>query len=131
MTVKVDKFKMMDKRMYACALLTVVLVTLVSLYPTVHNGFVNWDDSQYVIENEAITVLTPAHIDFDRALSIKPDYADAYNNRGNAWRGLTEYGRAIADYSAALRFNPDLADTYYNRAVTYFLVKDYTAAVAD
>jgi len=40
----------------------VVLVTLVSLYPTVKNGFVNWDDAPYVIENEAITRLTPAHV---------------------------------------------------------------------
>jgi len=52
----------MDKRFLGLVLLTVVLVTLVSLYPTVRNGFVNWDDSQYVIENEAITSLTPAHV---------------------------------------------------------------------
>jgi tetratricopeptide (TPR) repeat protein len=53
---------MNGKRIWALALLAVVLLTLVSLYPTVKNGFVNWDDAPYVIENEAITHLTPVHV---------------------------------------------------------------------
>jgi tetratricopeptide (TPR) repeat protein len=53
---------MVDKRIFGLALLTVVLVTLVSLYPVVRNGFVNWDDARYLVENEAITSLTPAHV---------------------------------------------------------------------
>ncbi|MGV2433944.1 MAG UNVERIFIED_CONTAM: tetratricopeptide repeat protein [Anaerolineae bacterium] len=50
--------------------------------------------------------------DYDRAIQLKPDYADAYNNRGNAYRRLdsntsvpsrtmTAPSRLKADYATA------------------------------
>ena len=50
--------------------------------------------------------LSRAIADYDRAIQLNPAFADAYNNRGAAFRGKGDLDRAIADYRAALRVNP-------------------------
>ena len=37
---------------------------------------------------------------------IDPKYADAYNNRGLAYRAKGDYDHAIADYNEAIRLDP-------------------------
>ena len=49
---------------------------------------------------------------------MKPDYAGAYINRGNAKQELEQYDSAVADYDEAIRLNPDLAEAYFNRGNT-------------
>lgn len=69
--------------------------------------------------------------DFNRALSIKTDFAEAYNDRGAAYRNMKEYDLAIADISQALQINPDFAEAYNNRGLAYFEKKQYSLAAAD
>ena len=57
--------------------------------------------------------------DFDRAIALRPDFAAAYCNRGNAFQAKSEYDRAIRDYTVALQLKPDLAAALNNRASTY------------
>ena len=38
---------------------------------------------------------------------IRHNYANAFYNRGNAYRNKNEYDRAIADYNQALLINPN------------------------
>ena len=45
----------------------------------------------------------------DRAIRLKPDLAEAYNNRGVAKRKLGQYEAAVADYDEAIRLKPDYA----------------------
>jgi len=45
----------------------------------------------------------------DRALAIKPDFADALNNRGNLLRALHRLDEARASYAAAIKINPRFA----------------------
>ncbi|MBI3303878.1 MAG: tetratricopeptide repeat protein [Deltaproteobacteria bacterium] len=73
---------------------------------------------------------------FDKAIRLKPDYAEAYNGRGIAYDTLAQYERAIKDYDAAIRLNPRSAEFYYNRGNVYsdsgqqeHAVKDYDAAI--
>ena len=47
--------------------------------------------------------------DYTQAIRLNPDYADAYNNRGNAKSNLSQHFAAIADYDIAIRLNPDYA----------------------
>ena len=49
---------------------------------------------------------------------LKPDYAEAYNNRGVAKRKLGQYEAAVADYDEAIRLKPDFAEAYSNRGHT-------------
>jgi tetratricopeptide (TPR) repeat protein len=58
--------------------------------------------------------------DFNEAIRLKPDYADAYNNRGGAYFKLRRYQLAVKDFNEAIRLKPDYADAYNNRGGTYF-----------
>jgi S1-C subfamily serine protease/tetratricopeptide (TPR) repeat protein len=53
--------------------------------------------------------------DYDRAIAINPDYADAYFNRGNAKSDLGQKPAAIADYDRAIASNSNYAEAYFNR----------------
>ncbi|MEW6491631.1 MAG: tetratricopeptide repeat protein [Cyanobacteriota bacterium] len=48
--------------------------------------------------------------DYNQALKLNPNLAEAYNNRGFAYSDKGEYDRAIDDYNQALKFNPNLAE---------------------
>ena len=63
--------------------------------------------------------LDRAIADYSEVIQIQPDFAGAYNNRGNAYGEKGELDRAIADYSEAIRLQPDDADAYYNRGIAY------------
>ena len=45
--------------------------------------------------------------DLNRAIEIKPDYAEAYNNRGIAYKGLGNYNQAIKDFDRAIEIKPN------------------------
>ena len=52
---------------------------------------------------------------YGQALKIKPDYAEAYNNRGSALQQLKRFEEALDSYERALKIQPDYAEAYYNR----------------
>ncbi|WP_430012826.1 tetratricopeptide repeat protein [Microcystis ichthyoblabe FBCC-A1114] len=52
---------------------------------------------------------------WDRALEFKPDFHEAWNNRGNALDDLGRLEQAIASYDRALEIKPDYHDAWYNR----------------
>ena len=37
--------------------------------------------------------------DYTKAINLKPNYANAYNNRGVAYYGKGDYEKAIADFN--------------------------------
>jgi tetratricopeptide (TPR) repeat protein len=66
--------------------------------------------------------------DFDKAIELKPDFAEAYYNRGLAYFAqggfydTTPFENAIADFTKAIELFEDqdkLIDAYYNRGLTY------------
>ena len=69
--------------------------------------------------------------DYDMAIRLNPDHADAYSNRGNVKNKLGQYNAAIADYDTAIRLNPDHADAYSNRGNVKNKLGQYNAAIAD
>jgi tetratricopeptide (TPR) repeat protein len=69
--------------------------------------------------------------DWTDAISLKPDDAEAYCNRGKAYGEKGDYGKAIADYAEAIRLRPDFAKAYYNRGVCYGEKGDHDKAIAD
>jgi predicted O-linked N-acetylglucosamine transferase (SPINDLY family) len=46
---------------------------------------------------------------------MKPDYAEAYINRGNALKDLKRLDEALASYDKAIALKPDYAEAYINR----------------
>ena len=69
--------------------------------------------------------------DYTKAIDLKPNDAEAYNNRGGAYYLKEEYESAIIDFTKAIDLNPDYAEAYNNRGVAYHLKEDYESAIAD
>ena len=51
---------------------------------------------------------------YRRALALKPDLADAYNNMGNALKELGQLPEAQEAYLEALRLDPNVTGVYVN-----------------
>src|SRR5439155_22134056 len=66
--------------------------------------------------------------ELDQAIRLKPDFAEAYEERGYAYLRLNRYERAIHDFDAALRLKPNDAQTYGLRGVAYADSGDYQTA---
>jgi superkiller protein 3 len=60
-----------------------------------------------------------AAIGYQRAAALNPNYAEAYNNLGEALGELKQYPRAIEAFNKAFVLDPTLLKAKYNQAVTY------------
>jgi tetratricopeptide (TPR) repeat protein len=60
-----------------------------------------------------------AAIGYQRATALNPNYAEAYNNLGEALGELKQYPRAIEAFNKAFVLDPTLLKAKYNQAVTY------------
>jgi tetratricopeptide (TPR) repeat protein len=69
--------------------------------------------------------------DYNRAIDLNPNLAEAYNNRGLARSHQQDFNGAIADYNRAIELNPNLAEAYNNRGLTRSHQQDFNGAIAD
>ena len=69
--------------------------------------------------------------DYDKAIQLKPNYADVYYNRGLAKYYLGQLLAAISDYDKAIQLKPDDAHAYSNRGAAKADLGQYFAAVSD
>jgi len=56
--------------------------------------------------------------DYDQAIKLNPNFAEAYLNRAYAYSEKDDFTRAIADYESVLRINPN--DSWAKEALEYF-----------
>ena len=68
---------------------------------------------------------------YTRALRLKPDIPEGYNNRGNAYYDKGDVDKAIEDYNKAIEYNPDDALLYNNRGSVYFDEGSIDKAIED
>ena len=52
---------------------------------------------------------------YSEAIRLKPDYAEAFHDRGNARRAKGDLEGPLQDYSEAIRLKPDYAEAFYDR----------------
>jgi tetratricopeptide (TPR) repeat protein len=69
--------------------------------------------------------------DFNRVIELKPDYANAWFNRGEIRYDQGQHEEAAADYSQALRLNDKDAGAYACRGHAYFQLRQFQQALAD
>ncbi len=74
--------------------------------------------------NEAINELT-------KAIELDPQLAEAYRQRGIAYRWSKRPGSAVVDYTAAIKLQPNWAEAYRNRGNAFRMNGDYEKAIAD
>jgi tetratricopeptide (TPR) repeat protein len=70
-----------------------------------------------------------AMVEFQKAIMIKPDYAEAHNNLGVIYRAKGLYEKAIDEFQLAIRFKPKFAIAYYNLARAYAQNNDEQKAI--
>jgi tetratricopeptide (TPR) repeat protein len=67
---------------------------------------------------------------YERAVKLKPDYAEAQNNIGTVHYAQKSYRRAVNAYKKALKINPASASVHMNLGTAYFARKKYKEAFA-
>ena len=100
-------------------------------------------DSASPVEKQALTAgvwfeqgYSAADLDeqlrcYSEAIRLKPDYAEAHNNRGTARVKKDDYDGAIQDFSEAIRLEPRLAEAHYNRGSAHNRKDEYDDALND
>ena len=89
------------------------------------------------VANNAQSKLDEAIAAWNKALLIKPDFAEAHNNIGAAFLSQGKFEEASAAYDKALLIKPDYANAHYNLGITLQeldrleeAVASYTKAIA-
>ena len=57
--------------------------------------------------------------EYNRCISLRANYADAYTGRGSAYRKKGNYTRALEDYSRAIEYGGGRAEVYNYRGFVY------------
>src|SRR5208283_4214177 len=68
---------------------------------------------------------------YDHAITLKPNCAALYNNRGILLAKLRRFNDALANYNQAIALKPDCAEVYNNRGVVLQEIEQYDDALAD
>lgn len=78
--------------------------------------------------------------DYNQAIKLKPDFAEAYYARGDNFAKLASSGivsypidntKAVADFDKAISLNPNFAEAYLARANVKVLSGNHQSAIAD
>jgi PQQ-dependent catabolism-associated CXXCW motif protein len=86
----------------------------------------------YVVRGRALhdkQQYDPAIKEYDTAIQIAPDDADAYYNRGRAYYAKKDYPRAIEDFSQAVKLDPKNVGAFNNRGHAYYSMGDYDNSI--
>jgi tetratricopeptide (TPR) repeat protein len=81
--------------------------------------------THYLREGE----LKASVIELTKAISLRPDYADAYNNRGLAHYKQNNFVEAKEDFLKAIQFKPADEKAYSNVATVFCKQGDYEQAL--
>lgn len=69
--------------------------------------------------------------EFQKAIELKPNYADAYHNLANTYQEMGQIDKAIENYKKAAFYNPNLWQSYQNLGALYFAKGQWQDAVAN
>jgi tetratricopeptide (TPR) repeat protein len=72
-----------------------------------------------------------AKLQYEKALSLKPKYAEALNNLGTVYYGEKDYRKSENYYKKALRLKPDCASFYSNLGTAYFAEHKYKRGIEE
>ena len=66
--------------------------------------------------------------DFDKAIELNPDDADAYVIRGDAYFGKGDFDRAMENYKKAIELNSSNVKAYYNIGLVWMQKQNWQEA---
>ncbi len=68
---------------------------------------------------------------YSEAIRLKPDFADAFFNRGNTRHEIGDFDGAIVDFDEVIRLKPEYGDAFMNRGAARKLKGDLKGARRD
>jgi tetratricopeptide (TPR) repeat protein len=69
--------------------------------------------------------------EYNKAVEISTDFAEAYYHRGRAYTELNDYTSAINEYTKTIELNPNHEKAYINRGFIYNETKEFEKAISD
>ncbi|MBN2006704.1 MAG: hypothetical protein JXA21_25345 [Anaerolineae bacterium] len=72
-----------------------------------------------------------ALLDFEQAVTLEKENAEAYAGLGQAYFMLHRWGEAESAYSTAISFNEDLPDVHFNLGMLYYYRAQYAEAARE
>jgi hypothetical protein len=66
-----------------------------------------------------------AIVSYDRAIAIKPGFADGYSNRGTSFAALNRPADALANFDQAIAIDPTHVVAHLGRAIVWLLQGDF------
>ena len=89
--------------------------------PTDRTTANDWNDkATALLENGQYSNIYRALNYLNIAINKNPNFAEAYQNRGNAYRQTKRFSSAIEDYSKAIYLSPRNATSYNSRGLSYY-----------
>ena len=82
-------------------------------------------------EKDNDNLFEPALEDLDKALELKPDFAEAYKDRALLHRDLGDTENALSDLDKAIEIGPFFAEAYKDRALLHRDLGDTEKAISD
>lgn len=79
--------------------------------------------------NQKSQMLNTSILHLEKAIAIYPDYKDAYNNLGLAYKKAKNYDKAIKTYQTAILRDPNYSKNYYNLSTVYFEIQQYKQCI--
>ena len=95
----------------------------------VQNQAIEHFNQGYALQNQG--KYNEAIAEYDKAIELNKNFANAYSNRGCVYYIKKEYDRAIADYTRAIELDLETAVHYGGRGSAYFNKKQYELAIQD
>lgn len=68
---------------------------------------------------------------WNHCLQVTPMEAKAYINRGNVFKNMKEYHRAIGDYDKGIEIDPQSEEGYFNRGLVLAQLREFSKAISD
>jgi tetratricopeptide (TPR) repeat protein len=69
--------------------------------------------------------------EYNQALKLDANYAEAYYGRGMAYTYKRRFDQAIIDFNKAITLYPNYAEAYYGRGMAYNNKRDFDRAIRD
>ena len=113
----------------------IAYITAAVLICAIALAILNWGRIKIAIYNKRGAdyyhkgMYNEAMAEFQKAIMIKPDYAEAHNNLGVIYRAKGMYENAIDEFQMAIRSKPKFAIAYYNLARAYAQNNDKRKAI--
>ena len=129
-----NKFFRLGTAIIGATLIGLVPISAIAEYPKIAQNLTASEQltlTKEIASKKSKLILAQNEADYNRAIQLNPNDAQAYYNRGLIRYEQKNYPGAEADFSQAIGINPLDEQAYYNRGLTRYRLKNYPGAEAD